>query len=78
MEIDIFVSLNKNYENYRNIGFRRRVNNINLNFDFNNYNIIYRNISKTKIILLLIMTIKLPLSNYFYNLNNNISIINIR
>ena len=75
MEIDRFVSLNKNYENYRNIGFRRRVNNINLNFDFNNDNIISRNISKTKIILLLIMAIILSLSNYFYNLNNNISII---
>ena len=75
MERDRFVSLNENYENQRNIGFRRRVNNINGNYDYNNDNTISCNISKTKIILLLVMTIILSLSNYFYNWNNNISII---
>ena len=75
MERDRFVSLNENYENQRYIGFRRRINNMNRNFDYNNDNTISSNISKTKIILLLVMTIILSLSNYFYNWNNNISII---
>ena len=41
----------------------------------NNDNYISCNFSKTKVILLLIITIILSLSNYFYNWNNNISII---
>ena len=76
MERDRFVSLNDNYlENQRSMGFRRMNNFRNRNFDNNNENYISCNISKTKIILLLIITIILSLSNYFYNWNNNISII---
>ena len=77
MERDRFVSLNDNYlENHRNRGFRRMNNFRNRNFDnINNENYISCNISKTKILLLLIITIILSLSNYFYNWNNNISII---
>jgi hypothetical protein len=76
MERDRFVSLNDNYlENQRNMGFRRRNNFRYRNIDNNNENYISCNISKTKIILLLIITIILSLSNYFYNWNNNISII---
>ena len=75
MERDRFVSLNENYlENQRNMGFRRRNNFRYRNMD-NNENYISCNISKTKIILLLIITIILSLSNYFYNWSNNISII---
>ena len=76
MERDRFVSLNDNYlENQRNMGFRRRNNFRYRNIDNNNENYISCNISKTKIILLLIITIILSLSNYFYNWSNNISII---
>ena len=69
-----FVSIGDNHiENRRYNGFRRVLINRNINNINDNY--ISCNISKTKIILLLIITIILSLSNYFYNWNNNISII---
>ena len=69
-----FVSIGDNpLENRRYNGFRRVL--INRNINNINENYISCNISKTKIILLLIITIILSLSNYFYNWNNNISII---
>ena len=69
-----FVSIGDNpIDNRRYNGFRRVL--INRNNNIINDNYIYCNFSKTKIILLLIITIILSLSNYFYNWNNNISII---
>ena len=76
MEQDRFVSINENYsENQRNMGFRRMLNNRNRNNEIINDNYALCTINKTKLILLLIITIILSLSNYFYNWNNNISII---
>ena len=77
MEQSRFISISNNpIENRRNFVFRRVLINRNVNMNYiNNDNYISCNFSKTKIILLLIITIILSLSNYFYNWNNNISII---
>jgi hypothetical protein len=77
MDQSRFISISNNpIENRRNFVFRRVLINRNVNMNYiNNDNYISCNFSKTKIILLLIITIILSLSNYFYNWNNNISII---
>ena len=76
MDQSRFISISNNpIENRRNFVFRRVLNNRNINLNNINDNYSTCNFSKTKIILLLIITIILSLSNYFYNWNNNISII---
>ena len=64
-------------ENHRFIRIERISNNSNRNGynEYINENTVACHFNKTKIIILLIITIILSLSNYFYNWNNNISII---
>ena len=70
-----FASISNNpLETRRLNGIRRILINRYINND-NNENNISCNVNKSKVILLLIITIILSLSNYFYNWNNNISII---
>ena len=72
-----FASIGINtLENNRNYRFQR-ISNSNRNpyNEYINENSVSCHFNKTKILLLLIITIILSLSNFFYNWNNNISII---